>query len=133
MHSGERRPIVVGSGVFVGVAASFFAAVGLAHLHLAAMAALIAVLTGASTYGVVLKDLGRGRAAALALGMMVMVTGASLFVSYLAPMAFVATASSYLLARLWIQTRAALIVMGTAFGGLLALSAAVFVVAISQM
>jgi len=48
-------------------------------------------------------------------------------------LALVGAAGVYLLLRLWLRTRPALLVMGGTLGGLLAASAFVFTVALSTM
>ncbi|GLY33482.1 hypothetical protein [Kineosporia sp. NBRC 101731] len=130
---GHRQPVRTGALTLVAVAASFFAAVGLARLDIFAMIAFIATATAVSTYGVLHHDLGRRRAVATAVVMMLVTTAASLFISYLAPMALVATASTYLLVRVWISTRQALMIMSAAFGGLIVLGGTFFYIGVSNM
>ncbi|GAA3640111.1 hypothetical protein GCM10022223_69140 [Kineosporia mesophila] len=129
----HRQPLLTGGITLVVVAASFFAAVGLAHLSLLAMTALIAAATAGGAYGVLRGDLGHRRASVAAVIVMLVTTAASVLVSYLAPMALVATASTYLLVRVWISTRQALMIMSAAFGGLLGMAGTVFYIGVSNM
>jgi hypothetical protein len=130
---GLLRAAVSGVAVTAGVAASLFSMVLLAHLSLAATVAVVAVFAGAVAYLVMLRDLGRPRAALSGVGAAVLISLCFAFVSYLAVLALVGAAGVYLLLRLWLRTRPALLVMGGTLGGLLAASAFVFAVALSTM
>ncbi|MBT0773697.1 hypothetical protein KIH74_32430 [Kineosporia sp. J2-2] len=133
LRRGTARPVLIGAASFVGVAAGFFAAVGLARLAHWGVLGLVAALVGGGTYLALSGDLGGRRAGRAALVASVVVTCAAVFVSYLAPMAYVVTVSTYLLLRLWVRTRPALMIMSTAFCGLLVVALGVFYVGVSRM
>ncbi|GAB6903308.1 hypothetical protein [Kineosporia succinea] len=126
------RPAAVGLATLGLVPASFFVAIALVHVNYFAMVAFVALAVGTACYRVLRPDLGR-RARGVAIGAALVTTTASLLVSYLAPMAFVATASTYLLVRRRITPRIALMATGTAFAGMLVVAGAVFYVGVSTM
>ena len=130
---GVRRAAVSGAGTAAGVAASLVLLVLLAHLSLAATVAAAAAFSGAAAYLILARDLGRPRAGLAGIGVAVLIGVSFAFVAYLAVLAFVGAAGGYLLLRLWLRTRPALLVMSGTLGGLLAASAAVFALALASM
>jgi hypothetical protein len=130
---GFQRGIAAGAGVVAAVALSFLAMLLLARVHVALTSAFIVLFIFAATFLVLSRDLGRRATLWSAAGAAVLIGLCSLFVSYLAVMAFIGAAGIYLVLRLWLRTRPALLVMGGTLGGLLGVSAAVFAVALASM
>lgn len=130
---GLRRAASIGAVTAAGVAASLFLMVLLAHVTVAATLVVVVAFTVAVAYLVLVRDLGRQRATQTAVGAAVLIGLSFVFVSYLAVLAFLGAAGVYLLLRLWLRTRPALLLMGGTLGGLLAASAVVFAVALSTM
>jgi hypothetical protein len=127
---GPGRAALAGAGTSVGIAAMFVLMTKVPYL---ASFALIALFIGGTGYLVFRRDLGQGRAVVAAVAAAVLLTGCALFVSYLAVMAYIAAAGIYLVLGLRLRVGPALLVMGTALGGLLAASAAVFAIALASM
>jgi hypothetical protein len=132
-HQGPRRAVASGIAVAAGVAASLFAMILLARVTVAATVAAEVVFAGAVTYLVLVRDVGRRRAALAGIGAAALLGLSFAFVSYLAVLALIGSAGGYLLLRLGLRTRPALLVTGGTLGGLLAASAVVFGVALSGM
>lgn len=130
---GLERAAVVGGVTVAAVTGSFTAMILLAQVSLPATWVLAALFTGAVAHLVLLPDLGRARAALTAAGAALLIGAAFAFVSYLAVLAFVGAAGVYLLLRLGLRTRPALLVMGGTLGGLLAASGLVFAIALAGM
>lgn len=130
---GFQRAFLAAAGVVGGVALSFVLMLLLARVHVGLTAVVVLLFTGAVAYLVLRRDLG-GRATVWAsIGAAVLIGACFLFVSYLAVLAFIGAAGVYLLLRLFLRTRPALILMGGTLGGLLAASAAVFAIALASM
>jgi hypothetical protein len=131
--AGLVRALAEGVGVAAGVAASFALMLVLARVWLPGTVIVAALLAGCVLYGTLLRDLGPARAGGAAAAGGLLIGASFLFVSYLAVMALVGAAGLYLVLRLWLRTRPALLVMGGALGALLAASAGVFALALSSM
>lgn len=86
---------------------------------------------GAGAYLLTRGDLGRQRAALVAAGCAAAVAVSSLFVIYLAPLAFVGAAAVYLLLRRWLRVNQALVAMATTLVGLLGAAALMFWVSLT--
>jgi hypothetical protein len=130
---GVRRAASLGAAAAAGVAASLFLMVLLAHVTVAATLIVVVAFTCAVAYLVLVRDIGRQRATRTAAGAGALIGLSFVFVSYLAVLAFLGAAGVYLLLRLWMRTRPALLLMGGTLGGLLAASALVFALALSSM
>jgi hypothetical protein len=131
--AGPARALLEGVGTAVGVAASFALMLALAHAWLPGTIIVAALLAGAVLYGTLLRDVGPARAGATAAVGGLLIGASFLFVSYLAVMALIGAAGVYVMLRLWLRSRPALLVMGGALGALLAASAGVFALALSTM
>ncbi len=131
--AGPARALLEGAGAAVAVAASFALMLVLARIWLPGTIIVAALLAGGVLYATLVRDLGAARAGALAAGGGLLTGASFLFVSYLAVMALIGAAGGYLVLRLWLRTRPALLVMGGAYGTLLAAAAGVFALALSSM
>ena len=131
--AGPVRALLEGVGAAAGVAASFALMLVLARLWLPGTVIVAALLAGGVLYYTLLRDLGPARSAGTAAAGGLLIGASFLFVSYLAVMALIGAAGVYLVLRLWLRIRPALLVMGGALGALLAASAGVFVLALSSM
>src|SRR5262245_35733275 len=131
--AGPVRAVLEGVGVAAGAAASFALMLVLARVWLPGTIIVAALLAGCVLYGTLLRDLGAARAGGTAAAGGLLIGASFLFVSYLAVMALIGAAGVYLVLRLWLRTRPALLVMGGALGALLAASAGVFALALSTM
>ncbi|MEV6636325.1 hypothetical protein AB0M54_36825 [Actinoplanes sp. NPDC051470] len=130
---GFQRAFLAAAGVVGGVALSFVLMLMLARVHVGLTEVVVLLFTGAVAYLVLRRDLS-GRATVWAsIGSAVLIGACFLFVSYLAVLAFIGAAGVYLLLRLFLRTRPALLLMGGTLGGLLAASAAVFAIALASM
>jgi hypothetical protein len=127
------RSVLAGLFTIVAVAGSFQLMISLAGVTLWAMYATIALFTATVTYLAFVRDLDRTWTVASTIGAAALVTLASVVVSYLAVMAYIGAVGVYLVLRMWVRVRPALIMMGTALGGFLALSVAAFAVALASM
>ncbi|WP_157017642.1 hypothetical protein [Cryptosporangium arvum] len=132
-RQGPQRAAANGAGAAAGVAAALVLMVLLAHVAVAALVAAVVLFSGAIAYFVLVRDIGRRPAALTAVGAAALISLSFLLVSYLAVLAFIGAAGIYLLLRLWVRTRPALLVMGGTLSGLLAASGVVFAVALSTM
>lgn len=132
-HAGPTRALLEGLVAAGGVAASFAVMLTLAHVWLPGTVIAAALLAGGVLYFAVMRDLGPTRAGAAAAGGGLLIGLSFLFVSYLAVMALIGAAGVYLVLRLRLPVRPALLVMGGALGALLAASAGVFMLALSTM
>jgi hypothetical protein len=130
---GVAKAALGGAGTAVGVAASFALMLVGARIGLPLMFTLCALFAAVIVYLTLYRDLDRSRAVVTAAGLAALITTAMLFVSYLAPLALVGACGVYLLLRLRLRTRPALMVMGGTLGGLLSASVAVFLIAIATM
>jgi hypothetical protein len=130
---GPARAVLEGIGVAVGIAASFALMLVLARVWLPGTVIVAALLAGGVLYGTLARDLGAMRAGGTAAVGGLLIAASFLFVSYLAVTAMIGAAGVYLVLRLWLRTRPALLLMGGALGVLLASSAGVFVLALSSM
>jgi hypothetical protein len=131
--AGPARALLEGAGAAAGVAASFALMLVLARVLLPGTVIVAALLAAGVLYGALLRDLGPRRAGGTAAAGGLLIGASFLFVSYLAVMALIGAAGVYLMLRLWLRTRPALLVMGGALGALLAASAGVFALALSSM
>jgi len=131
--AGPARALLEGAGTAAGVAASFALMLVLAHVWLPGTVIVAALLAGGVLYGTLLRDLGPSRAGGLAAAGGLLIGASFLLVSYLAVMALIGAAGVYLVLRLWLRTRPALLVMGGTLGALLAASAGAFALALSTM
>jgi hypothetical protein len=131
--AGPARAALDGVLAAAGVAASFTLMLVLARVWLPGTIVVAALLAGGVLYGTLLRDLGRARAGGTAAAGGLLIGVSFLFVSYLAVMALIGAAGVYLVLRLRLRTRPALLVMGGALGALLAASAGVFALALSGM
>ena len=127
------RSVLAGIFTVIVVAASFQLMVSLANVTLWAMYATVALFIATVTYLAFVRDLDTKWTVTLTIGAAVFVTLASVVVSYLAVMAYIGAVGIYLVLRMWVRVRSALIVMGTALSGFLALSVAVFLAALAAM
>jgi len=130
---GPRTAARTGAVTAVVVAASLFLMVLLAHVTVPLAVVGAGVFSAAATYWTLAADLGRARATATAIGMGILIALCFLGVAHLAVLALIGAAGVYQVIRLFLRTRPALLVMGGTFGGLLAASVAVFVVALATM
>jgi hypothetical protein len=131
--AGPALALVEGVGAAAGVAVSFALMLVLAHVWLPGTIIVAALLAGGVLYAMLLRDVGPARAAGIAAAGGLLIGASFLYVSYLAIMALIGAAGIYLVLRLWLRTRPALLVMGGALGALLAASAGVFALALSGM
>jgi hypothetical protein len=133
-EQGTPRAALAAAGTTAAVAASFLLMLLLAR-SVSALAAmgLLAVLSGAITYLVFRRDLGPRQAALIAVGATIVIGAFSLFVIYLAIISLILAAGVYLLLRTRLEVAPALVLMGGALTGLLALSGAAFWIALSTM
>ena len=131
--AGVARALVEGVGVATGVAASFALMLVLARVWLPGTIIVAALLAGGVLYGTVLRDVGPARAGGAAVAGGLLIAASFMFVSYLAVMALIGAAGVYLVLRLWLRTRPALVVMGGTLGVLLTASAGLFALALSGM
>ncbi|WP_212999774.1 hypothetical protein [Winogradskya consettensis] len=93
-----------------------------------------ALLTGTATFFVVRRDLSRGAATGIAVATGLAVGLSFMFILYLAVVAWVVAIGAYLLARPWLKNRKlALLAGAAAYTAVAVLSAAAFVVALSNM
>jgi hypothetical protein len=106
---------------------------GLARVWLPGTFLVAAAQAAAITYLTLVRDLGRARAGQAAAAAGLVIGTAFALVSYLAVMALIGAAGVYVVLRLRLRIRPALLVMGGTLGTLLAGSAAVFAVALSSM
>ncbi|MFG1606776.1 hypothetical protein [Actinoplanes sp. NPDC049265] len=130
---GLQRAVAAGVGVVAAVVLAFALMLLLARVHVGATAVVVLLFTGAAAYLVLRPDLDQRAATGTAIGVAVVIGAAFVFVSYLAVMAFIGAAGVYLLLRLFLRIRPALLVMGGTMCCLLAASGAVFAVALSNM
>lgn len=130
---GFQQAVFGAAGVVAGVASSFVLMLLLARVHFALTEVVVVLFTGAAAYLVLRRDLGKRATVWSAVGAAVLIGACFLFVSYLAVMAFIGAAGIYLLLRLFLRIRPALLVMGGTLGGLLGASAVVFAVALANM
>jgi hypothetical protein len=130
---GPAQALLEGLGAAAGVAASFALMLGLARVWLPGTIIVAALLAGGVLFFTLVRDLGTARAGGTAAAGGLLIGASFLFVSYLAVMALIGAAGVYLVLRLWLRTRPALLVMGGALGALLAASAGVFALALSGM
>ncbi len=131
--SGPARSLLEGVGVAAGVAAGFALMLMLARVWTPGTIIVAALLAGGVLHGTLLRDLGPARAGAVAAAGGLLIGASFLFVSYLAVMALIGAAGVYLVLRLWLRARTALLVMGGTLGTLLAASAGVFALALASM
>jgi hypothetical protein len=131
--AGLGRALIEGVGMAAGVAASFALMLVLARVWLPATIIVAALFAGCVLYGTLLRDLGAARAGGTAAAGGLLIGASFLFVSYLAVMALIGAAGVYLVIRLWMRTRPALLVMCGALGALLAASVGAFALALSNM
>jgi hypothetical protein len=131
--AGCARALLEGVAGAAGVAASFALMLALARVWLPGTIVVAALLAGCVLYGMLVRDLGAARAGGTAAAGGLLIGASFLFVSYLAVMALIGAAGVYLVLRLWLRIRPALLVMGGALGALLAASAGVFALALSSM
>lgn len=131
--AGPARALIEGTGAAAGVAASFVLMLVLARVWLPGTIIVAALLAGGVLYGTLLRDVGPARAGGTAVAGGLLIAASFVFVSYLAVMALIGAAGVYLVLRLWLRTRPALLVMGGTLAGLLTASAGVFVLALSGM
>ncbi|MFG1921885.1 hypothetical protein [Cryptosporangium sp. NPDC048952] len=130
---GPQRAAASGAGTTAGVAACLVVMVLLAQVTVIATVAAVAVFSGAVAFLALLRDVGRLRAIVAGSGAAALISVSFMFVSYLAVLAFLGAAGVYVLLRLWVRTRPALLVMGGTLSGLLAASGLVFALALSTM
>jgi hypothetical protein len=130
---GPQGAAASGAGAAAGVAACLALMVLLAQVTVAATIAAVVVFSGAVAYRVLVRDVGRPRAALAGIGAAALISLSFAFVSYLAVLAFLGAVGVYLLLRLWVRARTALLVMGGTLSGLLAASGLVFALALSTM
>ncbi|GAB3283511.1 hypothetical protein [Kineosporia babensis] len=126
-------PVLVGGAAFAGVLAFLFGVLLIANLSVIAALVVSVLASGVGCYRLVRADLTQNQAITVAVGATLLVAAVGLFVLYLALISLIVAGSSYLVVRLWWQARATLVAMGTMLGGLLAASAVVFGIALSQM
>lgn len=131
--AGLARAVLEGLAAAAGVAASFALMLVLARVWLPGTIIVAALLAGGVLYGVLQRDLGPARAAGTAALGGLLIGVSFLFVSYLAVMALIGAGGVYLVLRLWLRIRPALLVMGGALGALLAASLGIFALALSSM
>jgi len=131
--AGPARALIEGVGAAAGVAASFALMLGLARVWLPGTVIVAALLAAGVLYGTLRRDLGPARAAGTAAAGGLLIGLSFLVVSYLAVMALIGAAGGYLVLRLWLRVRPALLVMGGALGSLLAAAVGVFALALSSM
>ena len=122
-----------GAVAAIGVAAGFALMLGLARVWLPGTFLVAAAQAAAITYLTLVRDLGRARAGQAAATAGLVIGAAFALVSYLAVMALIGAAGVYVVLRLRLRIRPALLVMGGTLGTLLAGSAAVFAIALSSM
>jgi hypothetical protein len=133
VRHGLRPAVTAGTIAAAGIAAALFLIVLLAQVSLVAAGAAVLLLVGTVAYLALVRDLDRRRAVPAAVAVAVAIGLSFAFVSYLGVLAFLGATGFYLLLRLRLQTRPALLVTGGALGGLLAASGAIFAVALSGM
>jgi hypothetical protein len=136
--SGVAKAALAGLGSAVGVAGAFALMLVGANLEPTAVGMPImftvgALFAAAVVYLTLRRDLHRAKAAAVAIAVAAVVTASMVFVSYLAIFSLIGAAGIYLLLRLKLRIRPAMLVMGGALGCLLTASAAVFVAALASM
>jgi hypothetical protein len=131
--AGPARALIEGAGAAAGVAASFALMLVLARVWLPGTIIVAALLAGGVLYGTLLRDVGPAPAIGTAVAGGLLIAASFAFVSYLAVMALIGAAGVYLVLRLWLRTRPALLVMGGTLGALLTASAGVFALALSGM
>ncbi|MEV4138587.1 hypothetical protein AB0J72_41270 [Dactylosporangium sp. NPDC049742] len=131
--AGARRALLEGAATTTGVAACFALMLALARVWLPGTIIVATLLAGAVLHRTLVRDLGPARASAAATAGGLLIGASFLFVSYLAVMALIGAAGVYLVLRLWLRTRPALLVLGGTLGTLLAASAGVFALALSTM
>lgn len=131
--AGPRRALLDGAATATTVAASFALMLVLARVWLPGTFIAGALLAAGVLYGTLVRDLGTTRAAGTAAAGGLLIGACSLFVSYLAVIAVIAAAGVYLVLRLKLRTRPALLVTGGALGALLTASAGAFALALSTM
>ena len=130
---GFRPAATAGAGATAGIAAALFLIVLLAQASVAAAAVGVLLLVGAVTYLALARDLDRRKTVSVAIAAAALIGLSFAFVSYLGVLAFLGATGAYLLLRLRLRTRPALLVTGGALGCLLAASGAIFAVALSSM
>jgi hypothetical protein len=130
---GLQRAIPAGAGVVAGVVLAFVLMLFTARVHVGVTEVVVLLFTGAAAYLVLRPDLDRRAATWASAGTAALIGVAFVFVSYLAVMAFIGAAGVYLLLRLFLRIRPALLVMGGTMCCLLAASGAVFAVALANM
>lgn len=123
---GRRRAALAGAGAAAGVTAGFLVLLLLARIALPAAPGFLALAGGTVAYLVLLRDLGRRRAALAAAGAAAVVTASALFVLYLAVAAFVGAVGTYLLLRTRLRIGPSIVLTATTLSGLLAAAAAAF-------
>lgn len=131
--AGPARALIEGAGATAGIAASFLLMLTLARVWLPGTIVVAALLAGGILYGTLVRDVGPARAGGTAVVGGLLIAASFVFVSYLAVMALIGAAGVYLVLRLWLRTRPALLVMGGTLAGLLTASAGVFALALSSM
>lgn len=131
--AGPARALLEAAAAAGGVAASFALMLVVARVWLPGTVIAAALLAGSVLYLTLARDLGPGRAGIAAAAGGVLIGLSFLVVSYLAVMALIGAAGLYLVLRLWLRTRPALLVMGGSLGALLAASAGVFALALASM
>ena len=131
--AGPARALLEGAGAAAGVTASFALMLALARVWLPGTVAAATLLAVAVVYFSLVRDLKPAWTRVTATGAGIVVGLTFLFVSYLAVMALIGAAGLYLVLRLWLRTKPALLVMGGTFGALLTASAGVFTLALSTM
>lgn len=134
VKAGRARALAVGAAVAAAVAAGFVLMVVIANAGVDLWAYVpVPFLVGAATFLVLRDDVGSRRAWGAAAGLGLLIGAATLYVSYLAPMAFVGAAGVYVVLRRWLPVRVSLLVMAAALGSLLLLAAAAFGLALASM
>ncbi|MFF5226066.1 hypothetical protein [Dactylosporangium sp. NPDC000521] len=131
--AGARRALLEGAATTAGVAAAFALMLGLARVWLPGTVIVAALFAGAVLHITLVRDLGTRRAPVAAAAGGLLIGASFLFVSYLAVMALIGAAGVYLVLRLWLRTRPALLVLGGTLGALLTAAAGVFAVALATM
>lgn len=131
VKAGRARALAVGAAV---AAAGFVLMVVIANAGADLWAYVpVPFLVGAATFLVLRDDVGSRRAWGAAAGLGLLIGAATLYISYLAPMAFVGAAGVYVVLRRWLPVRVSLLVMAAALGSLLLLAAAAFGLALASM
>jgi hypothetical protein len=128
-----QRAVPAAAGVVAGVVLSFLLMLLLARVHLGLTEVVVLLFVGVAAYLALRPDLGQRGTLWTAAGVSALIGVAFIFISYLAVLAFIGAAGLYVVLRLFLRIRPALLVMGGTLCCLLAGSAALFAVALSNM